>query len=68
MTGLHLGAADTDMMAGSQDPMVDPRDVARAALDGTERDAVEVLADERSVNIKAALALSPADNPFYAAG
>lgn len=58
--GLHLGAADTDMMAGYEGPKVDPADVARASLDGVERDALEVVVDDWSAAAKAALAADPA--------
>lgn len=62
--GLHLGAADTDIMAGYEGPMVDPADVARASLDGVERDAAEVVVDEWSALVKASLAHAP--EGFYA--
>ncbi|MCJ1715247.1 SDR family oxidoreductase [Curtobacterium sp. VKM Ac-2922] len=57
---LHLGAADTDMMAGFDGPMVDPAEVAAAALDGVERDAFEVVVDDWSAMVKASLAADPA--------
>jgi NAD(P)-dependent dehydrogenase (short-subunit alcohol dehydrogenase family) len=57
--GLHLGAADTDMMAGYDGPMTDPADVVRASLDGVQRDAVEVLVDDWSRLVKASLAGDP---------
>lgn len=64
--GLHLGAADTDIMAALEydGPMLDPLDVARASLDGVERDAAEVVVDEWSAHVKASLAGDPA--AFYA--
>lgn len=62
--GLHLGAADTDMMDGYEGPKVDPADVARAALDGVERGAAEVVVDDWSRMVKAALADAP--ERFYA--
>jgi NAD(P)-dependent dehydrogenase (short-subunit alcohol dehydrogenase family) len=65
VTGLHLGAADTDMMAWYDGPKTDPAVVVRAALDGIEQDSIEVLADEWSVQTKAALAEDP--SKFYAA-
>jgi NAD(P)-dependent dehydrogenase (short-subunit alcohol dehydrogenase family) len=55
VTGLYLGAADTDMMAGFDIPKLDPADAVRAALDGIEAGAREVLADETSARAKAAL-------------
>jgi NAD(P)-dependent dehydrogenase (short-subunit alcohol dehydrogenase family) len=63
VTGVHLGAADTDMMAGYEGDMVDPADVVRAALDGVESDSFEVVIDEWSANIKASLARDPSE--FY---
>ena len=59
--GLHLGAADTDMMAGYDGPMTDPADVVRAALDGVERDATEVLVDDWTRMVKASLTGDPVD-------
>lgn len=61
--GVHLGAADTDIMAGYDGPMIDPADVARASLDGLERGEIEVLVDDWSRMIKAALAKDP--QKFY---
>ncbi|BDZ52199.1 short-chain dehydrogenase [Frondihabitans sucicola] len=66
VTGVHLGAADTDIMAGYDGPMVDPRDVAGIALDGLENGLSEVLVDQWSTDVKAALAVAPADSPIYA--
>ncbi|SHJ44698.1 Short-chain dehydrogenase [Nocardiopsis flavescens] len=62
--GVHLGSADTDMMAGYDVPKIDPADVARAALDGVRTGAIEVLVDDVSRHVKAALAGDPA--AFYA--
>jgi NAD(P)-dependent dehydrogenase (short-subunit alcohol dehydrogenase family) len=62
--GVHLGAADTDIMKGYEGPMLAPRDVARAALDGVAGDAIEVVVDEWSRLVKDSLAGDPAD--FYA--
>jgi len=62
--GVHLGAADTDIMAGYDGPMIDPRDVPRASLDGLASGAIEVVVDEWSAMVKASLAADPA--AFYA--
>ncbi|MFJ2033650.1 SDR family oxidoreductase [Streptosporangium sp. NPDC087985] len=62
--GVHLGAADTDMMAGYDVPKIDPAEVARASLDGVESGAIEVLVDDASRYVKASLAADPAQ--FYA--
>lgn len=59
--GLYLGAADTDIMAGYEGPMIDPAEVARLSLDGVERNAMEVLADDWSRFVKAALAKDPSE-------
>jgi NAD(P)-dependent dehydrogenase (short-subunit alcohol dehydrogenase family) len=62
--GVHLGAADTDMMAGYDGPLLDPADVVRAALDGLAAGSVEVVVDDWSRTVKAGLAQDPA--AFYA--
>ena len=59
VTGLHLGATDTDMTAGWDMEKNDPADVVRAALDGIEAGQLEVLADDASVQLKAALSADP---------
>jgi len=61
--GLHLGGADTDMMAGYDGPLLDPTAVVRTALDGLEAGQVEVLVDEWSRTAKAGVAQEPA--AFY---
>ncbi|PPF79570.1 short-chain dehydrogenase [Pseudoclavibacter sp. RFBJ3] len=53
--GVHLGGADTDMMAGSDGPKIDPIEVARASLAGIESGAIEVLVDDPARFVKAAL-------------
>ncbi|MGX6605766.1 SDR family oxidoreductase [Micromonosporaceae bacterium Da 78-11] len=63
VTGVHLGAADTDLMAGYEGPMIDPADVARAALDGVEAEKYEVVVDDWSAHVKASLAGDP--RAFY---
>jgi len=59
--GVHLGAADTDMMSGYDGPKTDPRDVARASLDGLAAARFEVLVDDTATMVKAALAGDPAE-------
>jgi NAD(P)-dependent dehydrogenase (short-subunit alcohol dehydrogenase family) len=59
VTALHTGSVDTDMMAAFDVPKNDPADVVRAALDGLQGDRLEVLADEASAGVKAALAADP---------
>ncbi|GAA0947160.1 SDR family oxidoreductase [Actinocorallia libanotica] len=60
VTGLHLGAADTDIAAHYDGEKIDPADAARAGLDGVEAGRFEVLADEWSAHVKASLAADPA--------
>lgn len=54
--GLHFGYAETDMTARFKGPKLDPRQVARAALDGLESGESEVLVDEVSRHFKRAVA------------
>ncbi len=63
VTGVHVGAVDTDIMAGYDGPKVDPADVARVALDGLQAGQMEVIVDDWSAMIKATLAGDPA--AFY---
>jgi NAD(P)-dependent dehydrogenase (short-subunit alcohol dehydrogenase family) len=60
VTGVHLGSADTDMVAAFDVDKIDPADVARAALDGVEAGAIEVLVDDEARRVKASLAGDPA--------
>lgn len=62
--GVHLGAADTDLMANYDGPKIDPRDVARLSLDGLADGSIEVIVDDWSAMVKASLAGDPA--AFYA--
>lgn len=57
--GVHLGAADTDISAGYEGPKIDPTDVARFSLDGIENNQTEVLVDDWSRTVKAALTSEP---------
>ncbi|GAA1222970.1 SDR family oxidoreductase [Prauserella halophila] len=59
VTGLHLGAVDTDFSAAYDGPKGDPAVVAGAGLDGVEAGSVEVLADDWSAHVKASLAADP---------
>ncbi|MEU0090780.1 SDR family oxidoreductase [Kribbella sp. NPDC006257] len=63
VTGVHLGAADTDMMADYEGPKIDPADVVRATLDAVEAGKLEVVVDEWSANVKASLSRDPLE--FY---
>jgi len=60
VTGVVLSATDTDMMAGWDIPKNDPAVVVRAALDGLEAGALEVLGDQDSIDAKVALSADPA--------
>jgi NAD(P)-dependent dehydrogenase (short-subunit alcohol dehydrogenase family) len=60
--GLHVGFVDTDLTKGLDVPMVSPQSVANKALDALEAGASEVLADERSQQVKRGLT---ADPPIY---
>ena len=53
--GLYVGLMDTDMTAGLDLPKSSPADVASQTLDAVERGAHEVLADESSRTVRAAL-------------
>ena len=57
--GVHFGVADTDIGAGYDGPKIEPIEVARAALDGFERGQVEILVDDWSRTVKAALPGEP---------
>ena len=59
VTGIHLGAADTDMMRGYDGPKVSTTEVVEAALAGVESGAAEVLVDDWSRFVKAGLAGDP---------
>ncbi len=55
VTSAHLAYTDTDMTTEFDVPKNDPRDVARQIVDGIERGDAEVLADDMTCYIKAAL-------------
>ncbi|AQZ62620.1 unnamed protein product [[Actinomadura] parvosata subsp. kistnae] len=55
VVGVHLGFADTDMVADIPAQKISPAEVAAAVLDGVENGAAEVLVDEVSRRMKAAL-------------
>jgi NAD(P)-dependent dehydrogenase (short-subunit alcohol dehydrogenase family) len=65
VTGLLLGAADTDMMADYDGPTTDPAVIVKTALDGLEAGLWEVVADDWTAHVKASLAGDPRD--FYTA-
>jgi NAD(P)-dependent dehydrogenase (short-subunit alcohol dehydrogenase family) len=55
VVGVHAGFIDTDMTAAIDAPKSSAADVARQVLDAVEAGQVEVLADERTRQVKAAL-------------
>ena len=59
VTGLHLGAADTDMSASYDGEKADPAEIVRTALDGLEAGRPEIVADEWSAHAKASVAKDP---------
>lgn len=56
VTGLHMGYTETDMTTAVPGPKENPADIAKAALDGIETGAYEVLADDTARWAKAAMA------------
>jgi NAD(P)-dependent dehydrogenase (short-subunit alcohol dehydrogenase family) len=56
VAGLHVGYMDTAMTNGVEAPKSDPADIARIAIDGIEADLPEILADDISRQVQAALA------------
>ncbi|OLF10825.1 SDR family oxidoreductase [Actinophytocola xanthii] len=59
VSALHMGAVDTDMVAGFDLAKLDPADVVRVALDGVEAGALEILVDDASRQAKAGVAGDP---------
>jgi NAD(P)-dependent dehydrogenase (short-subunit alcohol dehydrogenase family) len=55
VAGLHVGFMDTDMARGVTSPMNDPAEVAKAAIDGIEAGAYEILIDDLSRQVQAGL-------------
>lgn len=56
VTGMHLSATDTDMVAAYDMPKTDPAKIVAIALDGVEAGLLEIVADEDAARAKAALA------------
>jgi NAD(P)-dependent dehydrogenase (short-subunit alcohol dehydrogenase family) len=59
VVGVHAGLIDTDMAAGVEAPKVSPEQVAKAILDAVASGQEEVLSDDPSRHIKAALSNQP---------
>lgn len=62
VTALHMGFVDTDLARGFDAPKSTSEDIVKRALDGLEAGLDEVLADERSVQVKQGLV---ATRPIY---
>lgn len=60
VTGLHLSSTDTDMVAAFDIPKSDPAKIVAIALDGVEAGLLEIVADDDTAHVKAALAGDPA--------
>lgn len=63
VVGVHAGFIDTDMASGFDAPKARPEDIATKTLEAIAAGHEEVLADQRSQEIKAALAADP--QSFY---
>ncbi len=55
VVGVHVGYVDTPMAAFTNDPKTAPADLVRKVYDALEANEYEVLADDASVGLKAAL-------------
>ncbi|WP_329577184.1 SDR family oxidoreductase [Streptomyces sp. NBC_01361] len=55
VVGVHVGYVDTPMAAHATDPKTQPADLVRIVFDAVDAGEHEVLADEASVQLKAAL-------------
>jgi NAD(P)-dependent dehydrogenase (short-subunit alcohol dehydrogenase family) len=55
VVALHMAYVDTDLTHGFDVPKSSPQEIVRRALDGIEAGLDEVLADERTVQIKQAM-------------
>jgi short-subunit dehydrogenase len=55
VSSLHVGYMDTDLARRVTEPKADPADIARIALDGIAAGEAEIVADETSKRVLAAL-------------
>ena len=60
VTALHMGFVDTDLTRGIDMPKATPEAIVRAAFDGLEAGAPEVLADEATRQVKQSLSTAAA--------
>ena len=68
VVGVHAGFIDTDMVSAIDQPKATPAEIAVRILDGLEAGDIEVLADDATVAVKAALS-GPVENlTFSVAG
>jgi NAD(P)-dependent dehydrogenase (short-subunit alcohol dehydrogenase family) len=58
--GLHMGFVDTDLTKGIDGPKSTPESIVSQAFDGLEAGAEEVLADDRTRQVKQGLSAEPA--------
>jgi NAD(P)-dependent dehydrogenase (short-subunit alcohol dehydrogenase family) len=65
VVGVHAGLIDTEMADGIPGPRTTAADIATRIIDGLEAGAIEVLADDVSVGVKAALS-GPVENLIFA--
>lgn len=65
VVGVHAGLIDTEMAQGIDGPKTTAVDIAARIVDGLESGAIEVLADDVSVGVKAALS-GPVENLTFA--
>ncbi|WP_067821024.1 SDR family oxidoreductase [Nocardia inohanensis] len=68
VVGVHAGFIDTDMVSAIERPKATPAEVAARILDGLEAGDPEVLADDVTVTVKAALSGPVEHLTFVAAG
>lgn len=68
VVGVHAGFIDTDMVSAIDRPKAAPADIAARIVDGLEAGDAEVLADDVTVGVKAALSGPVERLTFAAAG
>lgn len=66
VVGVHAGFIDTDMVSAMKLPKATPAEIAARILDGLEAGDTEVLADDVTVTVKAALS-GPVENLAFSA-
>jgi len=67
VVGVHAAFIDTDMVAAIDQPKATPAEIAVRILDGLEAGETEVLADDATVAVKAALS-GPVENLTFSVG